>query len=695
MLRGQAGACSFGGGSVHAATPGEPLRTVREVLARAPDALAQKPVVRLRGLVTYFKAEAFSDLVIQDKSGGVFINNATGTVTRTLQPGAIVEVEGTASCGNFSPRVDARRITFEGTITLPSPAHVSFDDLKSGRFDCRYVEAAGVVRAATVDNSLTPPRLILRVAMPAGQFYAWVLRFGDDDGQRFIDAAVRVRGVCLAWENARRQFTSLRLLVNNLDAITVTRAPPADPFAAPLVTADTLLRYQPDGIDAHRVRLRGVVTWWRPGDYLVIQDTNFGLRVNSDALEPLKLGDAVEVAGFPALMGYSAGLQDAVYRVVEHPGEPAARAIEAKRFLSDQWTIDTDLKLVRLAGTLRGVQRSGWEIILAMEEAGANFAALLQHGDDTRWAEELEPGSRLQLKGVCDVRPSDRRRMVGGTPDGFALLLRGRGDVTVLRAGPWLTQRRLLVILAVSGGALILALAWAFTLRRRVEQRTAHLAREIRTRHDAEVEFNATLGERKRIAAELHDTLQQTLTGVALQLAAAGLAARQSAQPTPPHVETARELLERSREELRRSVWNLRQNNGGAPTDLVAELRELAQSMSLGGNLSVEVKSTGSPRPLTKLIANHSLRIAQESLTNAVKHGRAKNIIIAVEFAESVLTLRITDDGAGFTPAAAPGAGTGHFGLHGMRERAVRLGGALIIESAPGQRTTIILKAPL
>ena len=677
------------------AAPGEALRTVREVLALSTDALAQKPTVHLRGVVTYFKAEGIPDLVVQDETGGIFVGQGERESGRGLQAGMVVEVEGAAGPGNFSPRVQSARISIVGTNGLPAAERVSFDDLKSGRFDCRYVEAVGVVHAATVDRGLNPHRLILRIATPAGFFNAWVLRSGSDDGQRYIDAAVRVRGVCLAWENPRRQFTSLRLLVNDLDAITVTRAPPADPFSAVPATPDDLLRYRPDGLNPHRVRLRGVVTWWRPGDYLVIQDARFGVRVNSDSRAPLKLGDAVEVAGFPALMGYSAGLQGSVYRVIGHTGEPGAQPVSVGQLLTDQWAADTDQKLVRLPGTLRAVQRNGWETILAMEEEGVSFAALLQRDDNTRWPEQIELGSRLELTGVCDVRPSDRRRLVGGTPDGFALLLRERRDVVVLRAGPWSNQRRLSVFLGVSGGALLLAMMWAFALRRRVAKRTAQLAREIRSRHDAEVEFDATLGERARIAAELHDTLQQSLTGVALQLEAASLAARQSADQAPPHVETARQLLERSREELRRSVWNLRQSGGGASTDLVAELSELAQSMSLGGNLIVEVKSTAPPRPLEELTVNHSLRIAQESLTNAVKHGRAKHIFIEVGFAGSALTLRITDDGAGFTPAAAPGAGTGHFGLHGMRERAHRLGGTLALESAPGRGTTVTLTAPL
>ena len=82
-------------------------------------------------------------------------------------------------------------------------------------------------------------------------------------------------------------------------------------------------------------------------------------------------------------------------------------------------------------------------------------------------------------------------------------------------------------------------------------------------------------------------------------------------------------------------------------------------------------------------------------MTNAIRHGHAKHIRIGVVFAVSAITLRITDDGVGFNPSAAPGAGAGHFGLHGMRERAQRLEASFAIESAPGQGTTITLTAPL
>ncbi len=673
----------------------EPWLTVGEVLRLTPEVLRQKPAVRLRGVVTYFKSEGARDLVIQDETGGIFVSPGDREPAAGLQPGMLVEVAGTAGLGNFSPRVQATTISVLGVNPLPEPELVVFDDLRSGRFDCRYVEANGVVRAAIVDRELTPPRLILRVATPAGLFNCWVLRFGDGEGLRLVDAAVRVRGVCLAWENPRRQFTSLRLLVNNLDAIAVTLASPADPFAAAPTMPDDLLRYRPEGLNPHRVRLRGVVTCWRPGDYLVIQDAKFGIRVNSDSRTPLRSGDEVDVVGFPALIGYSAGLEDSVFRIIGHHDEPAPTLVTAREFISDQWAIDTDQKLVRLQGTLRALQHEDREMHLLMEDAGVNFDALLPHDSSDGWAEAIDAGSRLELTGVCDVRPSDRNRMVGGTPDGFALLLRERRDVVVLHAGPWLNRKRLLMILGVSGAGLSFAVLWAFMLRRRVEKRTAQLAREIRSRHDVAAEFAAVQSERDRLAAELHDTVQQSLTGAALQLRAAGLALVHAPDDARPHVDNARQLLEHSRDELRNAVWDLRAGTAVAETDLAAALREAAASAQIGGGRPVAFSMEGEPRPVSPALAHHAARIAHEALTNALRHSGAHAMELTLSFVPHGLQLTIRDEGHGFDPEQAAGPATGHFGLEGMKRRAARLGGTLTIESVTGKGTTITLNAPL
>lgn len=672
-----------------------PIRTAGEALALSPEALALRPPVHLRGIVTYCKSEGIPDVIIHDETGGAFIGGIASEFAASLRPGMVIEVEGTAGAGNFTPRIQATRVRAAGAQALPTAERVSFDELRSGRFDCRFVEAAGVVRTATIDRELQPPRLILRVATAAGVFHVWVLRFGNDDGSRLVDAAVRVRGVCLAWENPRRQLTSVRLLVNESPDIAITRAPNADPFAAPLSSPENLLRYHPEGLNPHRVRLRGVVTWQRAGESIVLQNDRFGALVKSEQLLPLRLGDEVEAAGFPALDGYSAALEDSVFRMVAHSGEPAPQRVTARQLLTDVWVNDVDQKLVRVPGTLRALRREAGEMLLMMESEGVSFIALAGGAENAAWTRLPEPGSQLELTGVCDIRPSERRRLVGGPPDGFALLLRSESDVRALRPGPWLNQRRLRVILGVSLGAFLVATLWAFALRQRVRRRTAQLAREIRSRHDAEVEFQAALGERARIAAELHDGLQQSLTAVALQLEAARLAAEKSPKLVPQYVEAARDLVSRSRDEVRQSVWNLRARTDASSADLVAELRQLAQGMTLNGGLAVEVRETGVRAVVPEVVSNHVLRIAQESLTNAVKHGGAARIEIEAGFTDSAFTLRISDDGSGFSPLDSSKVGRSHSGLRGMRERAERIGGKISIQSVPERGCVVTLNVPL
>ena len=235
---------------------------------------------------------------------------------------------------------------------------------------------------------------------------------------------------------------------------------------------------------------------------------------------------------------------------------------------------------------------------------------------------------------------------------------------------------------------------WAFTLRRRVEKRTAQLAREIRSRHDAAAEFEVVQSERDRLAAELHDTVQQTLTGAALQLRAAELALAHAPDEVRPHVDHARQLLEHSRDELRDAVWDLRADTTAAENDLAAALREAAASAQTGSGRPVTFSIGGEPRPIPPTLAHHAARIAQEALTNALRHSGACAVAVTLAFAPHRLRLRLHDNGQGFDTTRAAGPASGHFGLDGMKRRAARVGATLTIESnAAG--TTITLEAPL
>ncbi|MEO7913704.1 MAG: sensor histidine kinase [Roseiflexaceae bacterium] len=214
-------------------------------------------------------------------------------------------------------------------------------------------------------------------------------------------------------------------------------------------------------------------------------------------------------------------------------------------------------------------------------------------------------------------------------------------------------------------------------LEARVEAQTARLIDQGRE--------SATLEERARLAREIHDTLAQGLTGIVVQLGAAQRALATESEAADQHIELAQQMARESLSEARRSVWNLR-----APAlergDLSDALRGLA-SRPIRPETTASFEQHGEPWSLPPGIESALLRVGQEALVNVAKHAGATQVWLSLEYTPDVVRLSISDDGVGFDelPAgvAAPGP-WGGFGLLGMRERLVALGGTLELTSDRG-----------
>jgi signal transduction histidine kinase len=274
----------------------------------------------------------------------------------------------------------------------------------------------------------------------------------------------------------------------------------------------------------------------------------------------------------------------------------------------------------------------------------------------------------------------------------FRFLIPTPDDVIVIRAAPWWTPQRLWFLLGGIGTVLAVTLAWNWLLRRRVELRSAQLAEEMRARREAAVEFEATLRERQRLAADLHDTLEQGLTGIAFRVETM-VVQRTKAQDNGENLDRVRHLLSTVREDVRRSVWNLRADALDGHT-LPEALQTVAARLAGQSDLIVGVETEGTPRALPDLIAGNLLLLAQEAITNALKHGEPRSILVRLAFSNETLRLTVEDDGSGFDPAQAQTPREGHFGIQGMRERVKRLGGVLTVESAPGKGACITVTVP-
>jgi signal transduction histidine kinase len=262
-------------------------------------------------------------------------------------------------------------------------------------------------------------------------------------------------------------------------------------------------------------------------------------------------------------------------------------------------------------------------------------------------------------------------------------LTRERGTV------PWPA----VIAMCVFAAGTLLSVAYMGTIVRQSRERQRLIEQLQATRAElAAAERQAgTLAERQRLARDLHDTLTQGFASVVLLLEAAQECLA-TGRPVDRHIEQALRSARDNLAESRRVVWALRPRPL-AEQPLPQALQELTGRLGEETGLRAETVVTGTARPLPAQVEEALLRIGQEALANVRKHAAASQVTVTLSYLEDAVTLDVHDDGVGFEQAAATSGGGG-LGLRAMGERVEGLGGRLVVESAPGEGTTIAVEVP-
>ena len=202
-----------------------------------------------------------------------------------------------------------------------------------------------------------------------------------------------------------------------------------------------------------------------------------------------------------------------------------------------------------------------------------------------------------------------------------------------------------------------------------------------------ESRFNAVLAERNRIAREIHDTLAQGFVAVSVQLQIVGRTLSQSTEAARKHLDEAQELVRTGIEDARRAIWELRSQNA-ENQDFASQLVQMAERATALSGVKAQVEVHGAYRPLPARTESELLRIAQEAVTNVVRHAQATLVRILIEYSRRRIKMTISDNGRGFT-GDAPSVAEGHFGITGMQERAQQIGGRVKVTSKEGEGTQV------
>lgn len=199
--------------------------------------------------------------------------------------------------------------------------------------------------------------------------------------------------------------------------------------------------------------------------------------------------------------------------------------------------------------------------------------------------------------------------------------------------------------------------------------------------------------ERQRIARELHDETGQALTALGLGLRGAATMLYQDVDKAAHNLRHLEGLAAHSLNELQHVIGDLRPSHLD-DLGLPAALRWYAGELQSRAPLRIEVEVSGEPHETSPALKTTLFRLAQEALTNVVKHAAADCARIKLDYGGDAVTLHVEDDGCGFDIGAIAHADRPSWGLLGMEERASLLGGTLMLHSRPGEGTRVEVTIP-
>ena len=278
---------------------------------------------------------------------------------------------------------------------LPPAAKVPLEDLKSGSYDSAWVEVSGIVLSVMVENR----RASIYVGVGAGHIRIVIPDCSEGDLVRLPGARVTVRGVCVSAFTKRRQLTGVRIEAQTVQDVVVTEAAPSEALELPLVHAEELQRFSPERTSNARTRVRGIVTYQRPGRSIYIRDGQQGLMVETRQTTVFRRGDLVEAIGTPIPADYNPILRYSTVRLLEHGPAPPPIPLTASQALAG----DHDNDLVEIEADLlnwRTQRNAAW---LVLKSGGQVFEAEVDRIPEAA-SLALRDGSRLKLTGICRDR---------------------------------------------------------------------------------------------------------------------------------------------------------------------------------------------------------------------------------------------------------------------------------------------------
>jgi diguanylate cyclase (GGDEF)-like protein len=478
----------LGGAWASWAAPPVPLTTLQAIHALSNAEADRGLPVAFEATVTYFNGSIYA-LFVQDDGLGIYVGPKPDY---KLVPGDRILIRGKTQ-GSFRPIVLSDSVSLVRHGDLPKPVPATFDELIRGQYDSTLVTVHGVVRAADKNADPTRGTAFLQILTEGGYVHAELKGSDANALKGLLDAEVEVTGVAGGEFDGKVQMWGVSLSVSSPADVKILKHASASPWSLPRTPLDQVITRTHVTDSTQRISVHGTITYYQPGTSVVLQDGNKSLWIETQTVDPLRIGDVVDATGFPAANNGFLTLTGG--EIQESPVYAPIAPLQVT--LNDLTWSKHIYDLVSIEGQVVMEVRESSQDEYVLVSGGQVFSAIYRHPPAGPVGSpiaippmnQVPIGSGVRIAGISIVERSNPYR--NDVP--FNILMRTPDDISVVTRPSLLTVRNLMIVVGVLLLAVLIVGARGWAIERRVRRQTTALAMIEQRRSRILEDINGTL----------------------------------------------------------------------------------------------------------------------------------------------------------------------------------------------------------
>ena len=679
------------------------IKTIRRAnditSVRYADASSQGVPFDIKAKVVYLRNTTnhpHGSFIVKDDSGAAILQNYLVQSNSTVRVGDIVRATGKIYALNNGIYAHCKNISVFSHSKPGPPVSATIDEFFNGSLDGTLATVRGVVSDVLPDE--IDDGFIFFILKDGNKSIYISAEANISDcitPESLIGNTVDITGICIHGNNnGMRRHIGRIIQLWDANSIHIVNRANKDIFDAPDLGNELLLTPNEMPFLERRTITGTVIASWHDNQIMIKTDDKNLVRLIGISSTAPEIGKRITAVGFPETDLYSVNLNNVRWRYAsgtpllpDPPMRLTSRKLRNKHIPLRHIQARLHGKSVQAEGIVRGLPLGESDGRMILECEGCLLSVDCSACPDA--LEKLAIGCTIDVTGIWITETENwRPNSVFPRIKTAFVVVNSTDAIRVISYPSWWTTGRCLTLIGILLTLLACVIAWNRTLKAIAERRK----RELRDEIVSHISSDLRLSERTSLAVELHDTIAQTLTGVALELRTANNLLSNNLEGVRFHLDAAAKTLTFCRKELKNCLFDLRSDTLGQ-RDMEAFIRQAVSPIIGQAKLAIRFNV---PRERIYDTSAHAIvRIIRELVSNAVNHGKAQTIRIAGAIENNSLFFSVSDDGCGFDIAHAPGVEECHFGFQGIRERVAKFHGDMKIESDLGKGTRISISMNL